>query len=533
MRNAAAHLDIELDVKDADLKAFLQEANAIVCPTGKGLSAGDKIDLAPVPWAWEGIIMRNRMNLLVAQPKVGKTAFILEMISKWYHGDGSFLDRKFHNECPSVIIVGTDQGEADWGQMLKAVDLLSDDGVILDPIKRLYTAGDPLYLTEDGLKTLEGELEQHENCFVLVDSYHTCVAPLAFDESGSNYANAMAMLHSVTSKFGATCCVIHHANKGAGTGVVSSTRGTTALTAIPSQLIHMAFAQEGEGKQDRRIKLKTHGRSGSPLNLLLERLEDGWESYGDGEALEAAERLEEASMELSGRQADMYDHILMRWELGQFPVSGSELGIELNLPGNKVGRFLKQLMHKGLIESCGTAESTGGRPSRLYKPCGNDDLPPPPGVGKSGNKVKSPEQPPLEKKANIYNIYNNNKNIYSSTTGSPALLGSTPSSTEDSGFSHPRIPVERLMPDGSWEPGWLIHDGSNRDAITIEKLGNPLLRIRNMRWEIDLRASTSAFKGSEVSTPSEASRSALRAPLDASDENPESVDSSDETPYGF
>jgi hypothetical protein len=90
-------------------------------------------------------------------------------------------------------------------------------------------------------------------------------------------------------------------------------------------------------------------------------------------------------------------------------------------------------------------------------------------------------------------------------------------------------PVQRLLPDGTWESGWLIRDAANPHAITIEKIGNPMLLIRNMRWEIDLRAAASPFDSSQASTPSEATQS----PSEALTEPVEMLDNSDDPFYGF
>ena len=43
------------------------------------------------------------------------------------------------------------------------------------------------------------------------------------------------------------------------------------------------------------------------------------------------------------------------------------------------------------------------------------------------------------------------------------------------------------MTDGSWQRGWFVRDGCDPHAITIERLGNPNLKIKNMRWDIDVR----------------------------------------------
>ena len=532
MRNAAAHYDIELDVRDSDLRAFLAKAYALIAPEGVGKQTGDKLDLTPIPWAWDGVIMQNRMNLLVAQPKVGKTALLLEMVSKWYQNEPSFLNREFENECPSVIIVGTDQGEADWATMLKAVNLIGSDGTILEPIKKIWTAADPLHLNDKGLEVLDAELEKHENCLVILDSYHACVSPLGYEDSGSTYANALAALLVTTSKHHATCCVVHHANKGTGSDVVSSSRGTTALTAIPSQLVHMSFMRSDD-LRDRRVTLKTQGRSGNPLNLLIERTDAGWVSHGDGSAVEAAERLQSLSDELSGRQADFYDYMLTRWERGQFPVSATELASQFNLTSNKVTRYLRQLVIKGLISECGKTESSsdGGRPSTLYRPlspslqtgcetCETCETPPSIHEIRSFSPL-SPSKPGLERGG------------LSPSSESEGLSPFSPlSPTSERGCLtplEPASPVQRLLPDGVWESGWLIRDAANPHEITIEKVGNPMLLIRNMRWEIDLRSAASPFDQPQASIPSETNES----PSEAITEPSEQLGNSGDLFYGF
>ena len=60
----------------------------------------------------------------------------------------------------------------------------------------------------------------------------------------------------------------------------------------------------------------------------------------------------------------------------------------------------------------------------------------------------------------------------------------------------PGTPVERLI-DGQWLNGWVVHDGANPHAVTIAKLGQSTYRIRNLRWDVDVRCCT----GSPFPTP--------------------------------
>ena len=60
--------------------------------------------------------------------------------------------------------------------------------------------------------------------------------------------------------------------------------------------------------------------------------------------------------------------------------------------------------------------------------------------------------------------------------------------------------MERLK-DGNWSNGWVVADASNLHAVKISQLGNPMLTISNMRWDVDVRlCSGSPFAAKEEPT---------------------------------
>ena len=523
MRNLAGHLGVHEDVRDSDLRAYLAEALAAAAPKGVGITKGEIIDLTPIPWAWNGLLMAQRLNMLIAQPKVGKTSLLLSMISHWYRGQ-PFLGRDFIGPCPPVVIIGTDQSKADWGQMLKDEGLITEDNALSDPIEVLWTAADPLYLNDQGLELLGKTLSKYENSLVIVDSYHACVSALGMEDSGSTYANPLNALLVVCAQHNATACVIHHANKGTGGNLINSSRGTTALTAVPSQLLHLAFLKTDD-ERDRRISLKTQGRSGNPASLLIERTDDGWVTHGDGGAVEAAERLQEAIDSLEGRQADLYDHIVSRWELMQQPVSAIEVAKAMDLASNKTTRYLKRLEKQGLIEACGRTEPTpnGGRPSTLYRPFSPSFSP---SLETGCETCETCETPPLTYEKRSFSPLSPSKPF--SVLGEVSHPGcETPK---------PGQPCLRVLPSGEHQSGWLVAESDNPHAITVEKLGQSTYRIRNLRWGVDLfpadsplPAPRTAESPSAVSPPSGATTTALEPLLGASDD----PSAPDQFPYGF
>ena len=517
MRNLAGHLGVDADVRDADLRAYLAEAVAAAAPKGVGITKGEVIDLSPIPWAWDGLLMAQRLNLLIAQPKVGKTSLLLSMVAAWHRGE-SFLGRRFIGPCPPVVIVGTDQSKADWGHMLKPLGLLSDQNALADPIEVLWTAADPLHLNEQGLETLAERLSQYDRPLLILDSYHACVSHLQIEDSGSAYANPLNALLVVCAQTDATACVIHHANKGSSGSLISSSRGTTALTAVPSQLLHMAYLR-GDDQPDKRITLKTMGRSGHPASLLIERTDAGWTLHGDGGEVEAAEQLQEAIDSLEGRQADLYDHICSRWELTQQPVSAVEVAKAMDLASNKVTRYLKRLERQGLIEACGKTDATAsrGRPSTLYRPVQGDLSPSPKTACERDERCENPSR--VHEKS-IFSPFSPSKPMY-----------------ERGGLNHPPSdapvnsqPCLRVLPSGEHQPGWLIADASNPHAITIEKLGQSTYRVRNLRWGVDLLPADSPFPA----PPAAESQPSASIPSDPSTPASEPhTAAADDHPYGF
>jgi len=360
-------------IRDADLRRYLADCLMHLNPKSQGKRRGQKLDLTPVPWALDGLIMKSRLNMLIAEPKVGKTALMLAMISAWHHGEETFLGKRLIGDCPPVLIVGTDQPDVDWASMLHAEGLMSAEGELQDPIQILWSAGDPLHFHEEGFRILDKACAEFPGALVLCDSYHACVAPLGTEDGSSTYANPLAQLLTVTSPHKATAIVIHHANKGIGGSIVSKARGTTALTAIPSQNILLAPMASESNPNDRRVQVKTQGRAGRPEALLIERTDDGWVCHGSGEEAIAEQHRTDTILNLPEKDAEVYAYILERSEMG-FPVAQNEIyaNRDFRLKQYQSSRICARLVRAGLIYQDGRTEPgiSGGRPSPLFRASG-------------------------------------------------------------------------------------------------------------------------------------------------------------------
>ena len=483
--------DSNAPLRDKEIQSYLIEARSNLVGAAKPTRKGERMDTSPTPWVWEGVIMAGTTNLLVAPPKVGKSALMIGMIGAWWRGEESYLGHRLHGNCPKVFIVGTDQPSNDWYTILKREKLIDGDGELGGPIECLWHTGAPLHLNEKGIAELEVIASENPGAFFLLDSYHACVSPLGIDESTSAFDGPARALASALAAYGCTLTMIHHTNKSvAGGNATNASRGSNALPAAASLTILLNWLKqppEGQTQTDYRVILKTQGRAKS-TTAVFELLDEGWITHGDGSEAMAQEARAEAELDLQGRQADIFDYIKDRFENGGFEVSSTDLMTQFRLERTKANRALAQLTRKGLIYKSGEVEVTldGGRPAALFRPL---------------------TPLPAEGVFNVSNVFNPPEHDGVDSPTSHAVRGLTHKTRlirlyEGGGSkTHPpnrlntpliNSPVERFL-NNEWEGGWLIHDAKELNNITIVKAGNPLLTVSKLRWDIDLRPCSSPF----------------------------------------
>ena len=466
--------DSDCPLRDTELKGLLVEARSNISGASRPRMKGEAMDSAPTPWCWEGIVMMGTTNLLVAPPKVGKSALMVGMIGAWSRGEESYLGHRLVGPCPKTFIIGTDQPESDWYTILKREGLVDSDESLSDPIEMLWHTGSPLHLNEKGINELENLAKENPGSLFILDSYHACVSPLGIDEATSAFDGPARTLASALAPHGITLVLIHHTNKSvSGGNATNASRGSNSLPAACSLTILMNWLKqppEGQTQTDYRVILKTQGRA-KGTTAVFELLDDGWISHGDGEQAMAQEARADAELELTGRQADIFDYIAGRWDIGEFPVTASELMDQFRIERNKAHRTVAQLIKKGLVLRCGETSATldGGRPAGLYRPA----TPSPETMGQTSRGVINP--PSIKERKGLSPLIR----LVHDPGGHPFI---TPT---------PRTPVERLV-DGKWQNGWVIVDGRDQHKIIVAKLGDPQYRIRNLRWDLDVRACTSS-----------------------------------------
>jgi hypothetical protein len=354
MRDEASKLD--LPTRDSDLQKILWGARRALAAPAEAITTGGLLDFTPIPWCWEGLLMREAINLLIAAPKVGKTSLLIEAIASWHRGE-AFLGKQFHGGCPPVLIVGSDQPQSDWGRMLQKVGLVSEERRLLAPIVGLFHSGTPLSLDPEGIEKIAAYAKEHPGLLVVIDSYARCVASLGLSERDAEIAGPLADLQEAVAPYGATIVGIHHANKGGHESASMASRGSSALPALASQLIHLTRLEQGqEGSMGGKRMLTTEGRGGAPEKMLLELTEEGrWLFRGDGDALLQEQERQRTIGALNDRQASALEHVEETWEAseGRIGLSATVLASLMELrgadPSRVARRLLEQLRERGLV----------------------------------------------------------------------------------------------------------------------------------------------------------------------------------------
>ena len=487
LRSAAGELEIDLDVKDAELQKLLDDAERGLTPI-KVFRGGEALDATESVFMLNGLVKLGEANVVIGQPKVGKSSFTTGLIAALRDRRETFLGRELSlpDHRMPVLIFGTDQSEGDWLHFLRR-ERLVDEAQTLDPNAVDFfcsmEAGEKYNFTREGLKNMRSEIEKHDFPLVIIDSLSSMMEPTGIEENTSRYAQPIRSAINSLRRTGATLLIIHHSVKRPTTwDWIVECRGSSSISSVFSWGVLMRWvAQEDDGlmRTDKRVGFTGKGRgSGESGGVMAEYLAEGGWTFLDGlEAAQQAERVGRQIMELGGVRASVFDYIALRYECGA-DISAEEVASQLNKHTSAIRRELKALKTKGLIFMC--RKEAVCPYYTLSAASGSfwdqDSL-------RGSEAVLSVPFVPFGEKNKKNMEYNSQENEQTAKENIPPAKENIP----------PRTPVERLHADGSWQNGWIVRDGSDPHKITIEKLGNPSLTFSNQRWELDIRPCSSPF----------------------------------------
>lgn len=299
---------IETKFTDTELRQQLWSARRVLAGVIEPHKAGSRLLRRKAPFLWQGVVMKEATTLVVSLPKVGKSRLLCQFIGHLHRGKSEFLGQQLFGPCPPVLIVGSDQDEGDWAECLHLAGLLPN-GQLADCIVALYDKGRPLHLDNAGIETIADYASKQPGLLILLDSYYACTHQLGLIERDANYAGPLVDLQEAIAPYKASLLVIHHSKKGAGAGETATevSRGTTALPSQSSWNIALSRrSQENPlAPQDRLITLKSEGRGGSPVEMLIEQVDEGtrWISHGDAETIAKQQAIQDSINNLGERAA--------------------------------------------------------------------------------------------------------------------------------------------------------------------------------------------------------------------------------------
>ena len=361
---------------DSDLRRHLAEAKAIRDGRKDFLNKGDELEDREEEWLLKGVIMRQATNMIFAAPKVGKTRFVLAMLSEFLKGRGEFAGMALFPGPEKLLLLGPDQSQRSWCSYLKKTGLVGADNRLPEEVVGMVTAETGFTLDEYWLSKIEEKLREHGPLVVLLDSYSAAIRMRALDENKAEAAVPMQQLHNLCMAYNSTLIVIHHANKAGGDGnLTKAARGSSAITAAVDNLVEMTTWKEQEEPGVKKYELSVSGRAetdGTPL-IGYSKHSEAWSSYGS--AREAREQMmkDDSYDSLSVQQLQVVDVLVTTYKSNGASMTSKAIVEQIHEKPAKnayihMNKTLRALEKKGFIEEVPWRSDAPGRPALCWMP---------------------------------------------------------------------------------------------------------------------------------------------------------------------
>ena len=367
------------DATPSEIKDFIEEAKERAMPQKRkaAYKPGEIIRVSITPWCVEGLLRGGVNNLIVALPKVGKSALNAAFVGAWARNADDFLGRKINQQCTEVHLIWPDMPLEDAVYLLEREGLWDGTGVIKDDddnviaiegspkplIKNLVTAEidtrewdfRPANLGRYRKEALDAK-KRGVKAFWSFDCYELmCGFVPNYNENDSSAGRPAREMCLAFAGTGATTMVNHHSNKtGGGTAVLSGS-GHASISrpfSTCTELKWLRPAKDGATQTDMRVSVSQIGRrKGS--KWVIELTDEGWISHGESDEASQEEYLEEQWLKLDKLQQKAFDHIVSRTRMG-FGVTVEELMGAITGPDapnsrEHMRRPLRALKKKGLL----------------------------------------------------------------------------------------------------------------------------------------------------------------------------------------
>lgn len=295
-----------LGLRDADLQRLLVQAQAEKDGRPTVKTNEGKLDRKPIRWLVEDLLIKDGTNLVYAEPKAGKTRFLLALLGAVLNGEGKYLEKQIFDKGEKLMICGPDMTEQTWAEFLEDFRLADPSGQMHERVCAITCAGMNFRLDDAGIDLVEDQARQNPGLIVLIDAFASCMWGLGQDENKSTAVDPLIRLMNAVAPFKATLIVVHHAKKATGeSGVSGAARGSSAITAVVDQIVAMRPVRKpGTDEETGEVTIQTRGRASKPMALSVRQGTDGksWESLGSPEDRALAAKVDRDSDALTDAQ---------------------------------------------------------------------------------------------------------------------------------------------------------------------------------------------------------------------------------------
>ena len=352
----------DLKLKDTDLDRYLARAQAEKDGRPQIRDEGEKLSRKPTRWLIEDILIKDGTNLVYAEPKCGKTRFLLGALGALVSGADSFLGKQVFDKGEKILICGPDMTEALWAEFLCDYGLADKAGTPHERLAGVTAAGMNFRLDQPGIDLVEEKARKNPGLIILIDSFAACLWGLQCDENKSNVVDPLLQLMNAVAAFKATLIVVHHAKKATeGIGVSASARGSSAITAVVDQIVAMRPATTpGTDEQTGEIAIQTRGRASKPEALAVRQGDDGlsWESLGSPEERAHQVRVAKKGDKLTVQQREVMLHLCRSYATNKTPMTVTDLCRKLGFDPKQGRRGVTSCLD-GLIDTKGFVKKAG------------------------------------------------------------------------------------------------------------------------------------------------------------------------------
>ena len=366
-----------LGLRDDEISSIIVQAVAKRDGKVSQITRGEKINMKPIQWFWEGILKKGGANIVFGDPKTGKTRLVLGLLGNYINQAGSFLGRSLGDSQSELLIVGPDMSEDSWGLFMNEFHLCKTDGTMNERIRALICRGMSFRLDPDGIDLIVNHCKESPDLVILMDSLTTVMSGMGQDENRPQYVEPLETLMDAIAPYGATLILIHHSKKeNAGGSMATMARGTSALSAKVDVLVSLKqFKASQFSEPTGEIEIFTEGRVGKRQSLLAAWDEEAkcWVSRGSRSEALKEHALQEEGAKLKGRQLETLIALIQAYEIDNIPPSATELTVALGLDPKeertKVYGYLKPLIEtKGYALEAGVRKTGACKGENTYKP---------------------------------------------------------------------------------------------------------------------------------------------------------------------